>query len=79
MAVPVRYTAVVNQAAAVFILMSLIGRDGVVLNLKEMLIDYLQAWNAHDQERLLRFYHPEYEGVDVGQARPIHGQEGAGG
>ena len=38
--------------------------------------DLLDAWNAHDVERIEAFYAPEYEGVDVGQAEPQHGPKG---
>lgn len=38
--------------------------------------DLLDAWNAHDVERIKAFYAPEYEGVDVGQAAPQHGPQG---
>jgi steroid delta-isomerase-like uncharacterized protein len=33
----------------------------------------LEAWNNHDVERIKAFYAPEYEGVDVGQAKPQRG------
>jgi len=39
--------------------------------------DLLEAWNAHDIERIETFYAPEYEGVDVGQAKPQRGPQGA--
>ena len=38
--------------------------------------DLLEAWNAHDLERIRTFYAPEYEGVDVGQAEPQRGPQG---
>jgi steroid delta-isomerase-like uncharacterized protein len=37
--------------------------------------DLLEAWNAHDIERIKTFYAPEYEGVDVGQAGPQRGAQ----
>lgn len=37
--------------------------------------DLLAAWNAHDVERIKAFYAPEYEGVDVGQAKPQSGPQ----
>jgi steroid delta-isomerase-like uncharacterized protein len=37
--------------------------------------DLLEAWNAHDLERIQTFYAPEYEGVDVGQAKPQRGPQ----
>lgn len=36
----------------------------------------LDAWNAHDVERVVAFYSPEYEGVDVAQAAPHRGRDG---
>jgi steroid delta-isomerase-like uncharacterized protein len=36
----------------------------------------LEAWNAHDVERVTAFYAPDYEGEDVGQARLQQGLEG---
>jgi predicted ester cyclase len=38
--------------------------------------DLLDAWNAHDVERIMAFYAPKYEGVDVGQAEPQRGPQG---
>jgi steroid delta-isomerase-like uncharacterized protein len=35
----------------------------------------LEAWNAHDIERIKTFYAPGYEGVDVGQAEPQRGPQ----
>jgi steroid delta-isomerase-like uncharacterized protein len=37
--------------------------------------DLLEAWNAHDPERIQTFYAPEYEGVDVAQAKPQRGPQ----
>ena len=39
--------------------------------------DMTAAWNAHDSERLLAFYSPEYEGSDVCEAAPQLGLEAA--
>jgi hypothetical protein len=39
--------------------------------------DLLEAWNAHDVERIKTFYAPDYTGVDVvGQANPQNGPQG---
>jgi steroid delta-isomerase-like uncharacterized protein len=35
--------------------------------------DMTAAWNAHDAERLLAFYSPEYEGSDVCESAPQRG------
>lgn len=37
--------------------------------------DLLEAWNARDPELIHAFYAPEYEGVDVGQAKPQRGPQ----
>ena len=37
--------------------------------------DLLDGWNAHDVERIKAFYASEYEGVDVGQAKPQRGPQ----
>jgi steroid delta-isomerase-like uncharacterized protein len=29
--------------------------------------EMLAAWNAHDLDRVMRFYAPDYEGLDVGE------------
>ncbi len=42
----------------------------------QLVRDLLEAWNAHDIERIKTFYAPEYEGVDVGQAGPQRGPQG---
>ncbi|MBI3977689.1 MAG: ester cyclase [Chloroflexi bacterium] len=38
--------------------------------------DLVEAWNSHDVERLGALYTPDFEGVDVAQAAPLHGLEG---
>jgi steroid delta-isomerase-like uncharacterized protein len=37
--------------------------------------ELLEAWNAHDIERIKTFYAPEYEGVDVGHAEVQRGPQ----
>jgi steroid delta-isomerase-like uncharacterized protein len=37
--------------------------------------DLLEAWNVHDPERIQSFYAQQYEGVDVGQAKPQRGPQ----
>jgi steroid delta-isomerase-like uncharacterized protein len=37
--------------------------------------DLLEAWNVHDPERIESFYAQQYEGVDVGQAKPQRGPQ----
>jgi steroid delta-isomerase-like uncharacterized protein len=33
----------------------------------------LEAWNAHDIDRILAFYAPDHEGIDIGEAAPQRG------
>jgi steroid delta-isomerase-like uncharacterized protein len=33
----------------------------------------IEAWNAHDPERIAAFYAPDYVGVDIGQPQPQNG------
>jgi steroid delta-isomerase-like uncharacterized protein len=44
--------------------------------MSRLVTELLEAWNAHDVDRVTTFYAPDYEGVDVGQARPQRGPEG---
>lgn len=48
----------------------------MTVEIRQFVGDLLDAWNAHDVERLKSFYAPEYEGVDVGQAEPQYGPRG---
>lgn len=41
-----------------------------------LVTDLSAAWNAHDIERALTFYAPDYIGIDVGEATPQRGPEG---
>lgn len=42
----------------------------------QFVTDLLDAWNAHDIERVAGFYASDYEGVDVAQATPQRGLDG---
>jgi steroid delta-isomerase-like uncharacterized protein len=44
--------------------------------INQFINDLMDAWNAHDIERTVAFYAPDYVGIDVAQARPQHGPEG---
>lgn len=35
----------------------------------------LEAWNAHDIERASALYASDYQGIDVGEAKPQHGRQ----
>lgn len=41
----------------------------------QLVTDLLEAWNAHDIERMAAFYAPDYEGIDIAQAQPQRGPE----
>lgn len=36
-------------------------------------LNLVEAWNAHDPERIAAFYAPDYVGVDVAQPQPQNG------
>lgn len=40
-----------------------------------LVTDLLDAWNSHDLDRIVSFYAPEYEGIDVAFAAPRRGRE----
>lgn len=44
--------------------------------ISHLVTELLEAWNAHDVNRAMTFYAPDYEGVDVGEATPQRGPEG---
>ena len=44
--------------------------------MNSLVMDLFAAWNAHDIERAVTFYAPDYEGVDVSEATPHLGTEG---
>ena len=52
------------------------GTETTPEGIAQLVRNLLEAWNAHDVERIKTFYAPEYEGVDVGQAEPQHGSQG---
>jgi steroid delta-isomerase-like uncharacterized protein len=43
--------------------------------ISQLLTQLLEAWNAHDLERAAELYASDYEGIDVGEARPQHGRQ----
>lgn len=45
-------------------------------NITRLITELLEAWNAHDVERAVKLYAPEYEGIDVAQASPQRGAHG---
>jgi steroid delta-isomerase-like uncharacterized protein len=40
-----------------------------------LITDLVEAWNAHDLDRTVALYAPEYEGVDVAYPTPRRGRE----
>ncbi len=50
--------------------------EATPLEMLRFVRNLLEAWNAHDVERIKTFYAPDYEGVDVGQAKPQSGPQG---
>jgi steroid delta-isomerase-like uncharacterized protein len=52
------------------------GDEATPGEITQLVRDLLEAWNAHDVERIKTFYAPDYEGVDVGQAKPQSGPQG---
>ena len=52
------------------------GNETTPQEITRLVRDLLEAWNAHDVERIKTFYAPDYEGVDVGQAKPQSGPQG---
>jgi len=45
-------------------------------NYRHLLNNILDAWNAHDLERFVSFFAPDYEGRDIAQAAPVRGLAG---
>jgi len=41
----------------------------------QFLTEFIQAWNAHDLERVSAFYAEDYEDIDVAQATPQRGRD----
>ena len=45
-------------------------------SVKQLTTDLFAAWNAHDPERMIALYAPDYEEVDVAQAAAQVGRDG---
>jgi steroid delta-isomerase-like uncharacterized protein len=43
----------------------------------QLVTELVEAWNAHDPERVAAFYAPDYEGMDVSEASPQRGPQAA--
>jgi len=44
--------------------------------INQFVSELMEAWNAHDIERVTEFYAQDYEETDVGQAAPQRGRDG---
>ena len=44
-------------------------------DVRQLVTPLITAWNAHAIERLATLYAPDYEGIDIAQARPQHGPQ----
>ncbi len=42
------------------------------------LTELMDAWNAHDRQRLLDLYHPDFDGVDLSEGKVAGGLPDAG-
>lgn len=46
------------------------------INTREFTLQLVDAWNAHDEDRVATFYAPTYSGMDIGEAQPHWGPDG---
>lgn len=46
-----------------------------IKSVARLVTELVEAWNAHDPERVAALYAPTYEGTDVGEASPQRGPE----
>jgi len=42
----------------------------MVADMRQFVDDLMQAWNDHDMLRVMSFYAPDHEEIDVGQSEP---------
>lgn len=42
----------------------------------QIVIDLIDAWNAHDVERVALYHAADYIATDVAYSQPLHGQQG---
>lgn len=43
------------------------------MNTSAFLTELMAAWNAHDRQRLLDLYHPDFDGVDLSEGKAAGG------
>jgi steroid delta-isomerase-like uncharacterized protein len=48
----------------------------MALSTRQVVAELLQAWNAHDVERIVALHAPDYEGMDVAWPGPRRGRDG---
>jgi len=48
------------------------------MNAQNFLTELMAAWNAHDKQRLLNLYHPDFDGEDLSEAKRADGLHDAG-
>jgi steroid delta-isomerase-like uncharacterized protein len=48
----------------------------VCQDVRQLVTNLVNAWNAHDVDRVANLHAPDYEGVDVGEAVPRRGTDG---
>lgn len=48
------------------------------MNDRDFIDELIAAWNAHDRQRLLDMYHPEYTGEDLSEGKRAGGLHDAG-
>lgn len=48
------------------------------MNTHAFLTELMAAWNAHDRQRLLDLYHPDFDGLDLSEGKMAGGLADAG-
>jgi steroid delta-isomerase-like uncharacterized protein len=48
------------------------------MDAERFLNDLIEAWNSHDQSRVMALYHPEFEGDDLSESKQAKGFYEAG-
>jgi len=45
-------------------------------DVRQLVTNLVNAWNAHDVDRAAELHTPDYEGLDVGEVAPLRGVDG---
>lgn len=48
------------------------------MSTQAFLNELMAAWNAHDKQRLMDLYHPEYDGLDLSEGKVAGGMQDVG-